>query len=212
VHTPDINAMPGYRPDIVAVGAYRTNLAVPMLRDGEVVGSHVLQFRDDGLGSIDVDVATDIAVSVMFVTVYRFEQIVHEHWVDGGLFDLTSRTRDDGEDHTLVATAEASAIRIADNGVAAQRPTGLIPSSLWNDAIVAGPQANLLSMRDGSALSVDVAYRGEETVGGVEGPVTARHYLLTGDLTREVWYDPDGVLVKVRFSGQDGADIEFVLR
>jgi len=69
-----------------------------------------------------------------------------------------------------------------------------------------------LSMRDGSTLSVDVAYRGEETVGGVEGPVTARHYLLTGELTREVWYDPDGVLVKVRFSGQDGADIEYVLR
>ena len=42
VHTPDINAMPGYRPDIVAVGAYRTNLAVPMLRDGEVVGVIVL--------------------------------------------------------------------------------------------------------------------------------------------------------------------------
>lgn len=42
VHTPDINAMPGYRPDIVAVGSYRTNLAVPMLRDGAVVGVIVL--------------------------------------------------------------------------------------------------------------------------------------------------------------------------
>ena len=42
VHTPDINAMPGYRPDIVAVGSYRTNLAVPMMRDGDVVGVIVL--------------------------------------------------------------------------------------------------------------------------------------------------------------------------
>ena len=42
VHTHDINNEPGYRPDIVAVGSYRTNLAVPMLRDGEVVGVIVL--------------------------------------------------------------------------------------------------------------------------------------------------------------------------
>ena len=38
VHTHDISIEPGYRADIVALGPYRTNLAVPMLRDGLVVG------------------------------------------------------------------------------------------------------------------------------------------------------------------------------
>ena len=38
VHVHDIHSEAGYREDLIAVAAYRTNLAVPMLRDGEAVG------------------------------------------------------------------------------------------------------------------------------------------------------------------------------
>ena len=38
VHVHDISVEPGYRQDLVLVAAYRTNLAVPLLRDGEIVG------------------------------------------------------------------------------------------------------------------------------------------------------------------------------
>jgi hypothetical protein len=42
--------------------------------------------------------------------------------------------------------------------------------------------------------------------------VEARHYQLSGELERELWYDAAGVLVQVRFKGKDGSDIRYELR
>lgn len=183
-----------------------------VLRDGEEIGTHVMRFDVGSDGSVDVDIETDIEVSMMFVTVYRFEHEGHEHWENGRLFSLNSRTDDDGEDHDLVVTADASSIRVADNGQSAERQAGLLPASLWNDGIVAAPKTTLLNTLDGSAMDVTVTRVGDEEVEGVTGPVTATHYVLAGDLSRELWYDPQGVLVKVRFSAEDGSNIEYVLR
>jgi len=41
--------------------------------------------------------------------------------------------------------------------------------------------------------------------------VMARHYAISGDLQRELWYDAGGRLVKVRFAASDGTDIQYVL-
>ncbi len=183
-----------------------------VLRDGEEIGTHVLHFDVADNGNVDVDIETDIEVSMMFVTVYRFEHEGHEHWENGRLFSLKSRTDDDGEDHDLVVTADEDVIRVADNGVTGERPAGLLPASLWNDGIVAQPTTTLLNTLNGSAMAVTVTRVGEEEVEGVSGPVKATHYVLAGDLSRELWYDPMGVLVKVRFSADDGSNIEYVLR
>ena len=42
--------------------------------------------------------------------------------------------------------------------------------------------------------------------------VNARHYSLTGELEREVWYDESRVLVRVRFEGSDGSENLYVQR
>ncbi len=183
-----------------------------VLRDGEEIGTHVLHFDVGADGSVDVDIETDIEVSMMFVTVYRFEHEGHEHWENGRLLSLNSSTDDDGEDHELVVTTDDASTRVADNGVAGERPAGLLPASLWNDGIVAQPKTTLLNTLDGSAMDVTVTRVGEDEVQGLSGPVKASHYVLAGDLSRELWYDPNGVLVKVRFSGEDGSNIEYVLR
>ncbi len=57
----------------------------------------------------------------------------------------------------------------------------------------------LLDMQDGTALAVSVTREDAETVTARGGPVTARRYVVRGDLERELWYDADGVLVHVRF-------------
>lgn len=183
-----------------------------VLRNGEEIGTHVLCFAASANGGVDVDIETDIEVSMMFVTVYRFEHEGHEHWENGRLASLESRTDDDGEDHELVVTADDDAIRVSDNRVGAERPAGLLPASLWNNGIVAAPQTVLLNTLDGSAMAVSVETLGNEEVRGLAGPVSASHYRLSGDLLRELWYDPQGVLVKVRFSAEDGSNIEYVLR
>ena len=34
---------------------------------------------------------------------------------------------------------------------------------------------------------------------------------MTGQFERELWYDNDGVLVRVEFKGEDGSDIQYVI-
>lgn len=183
-----------------------------VLRDGDKVGTETLHFAKQAGGAMDVDIKTNVEVSMMFVTVYRFEQRSHEHWNGNRLASLTSTTNDDGTKHDLTVTTDGDGLKVADNGVAKQLPTDLLPASLWNDGIVAAPQATLLNTLDGTAMKVKVADLGTETVDVGSGQVTAHHYALSGDLKREVWYDPQGVLVKVRFAAKDGSDIQYVLR
>jgi hypothetical protein len=45
------------------------------------------------------------------------------------------------------------------------------------------------------------------TVRGVT--IRAQKFVMTGDLERELWYDAIGMLVKVRFSREDGSELQF---
>jgi hypothetical protein len=42
--------------------------------------------------------------------------------------------------------------------------------------------------------------------------VAARHYAVTGELQRDVWYGPDWQIVQVLFPAKDGSEIAFVMR
>jgi len=44
------------------------------------------------------------------------------------------------------------------------------------------------------------------------GDVFATHYVYSGELDTEVWYDDEGRWVKMRFKGRDGSTIEYVCR
>ena len=183
-----------------------------VFRDGEEIGSHVLKFKADNSGTVEVDIETDIAVSMMFVTVYRFEHEGHERWENGQLVSLISETDDDGEAHDLVVRADGAVLEVSDNGVTVERPFGLLTGSLWHSGIVGAPATTLLNTLNGNAMNITVQDVGDEQVQGEQGLVAARHYRLTGDLEREVWYDTDGVLVQIRFSADDGSEILYVLQ
>ena len=67
--------------------------------------------------------------------------------------------------------------------------SAILPASLWNAAIVKATKA--INTIDGRKMT---------------------HYRLSGDLARDLWYDADGVLVKVAFVGDDGSKVEYRLR
>jgi len=85
----------------------------------------------------------------------------------------------------------------------------VVPASLWNMATVS--QTHLLNTLDGSDMAIMVKDLGEEAVKVMGKDVMARHYAISGDLQRELWYDAGGRLVKVRFAASDGTDIQYVL-
>lgn len=187
-------------------------LSFTVLRDGDEIGTHVLNFGHDG-DALTVDVATDIKVTLPLVdiAVYRFTHRAHEVWRDGRLSQLTSETDDDGEQHALSVVAEqGGALSVRSDLGAHASAADIVPASLWNHAVPA--QETLLNTLTGVEMAVTVEDLGRETitVGGAERQ--AEHYKLTGDLARELWYDGDGVLRRVRFQAEDESTIEYVLQ
>jgi len=181
-------------------------LKFDVLRDGTPVGSHTIAFSDGGQS---VDIKTDIAVKMLFVTVYRFEHNSHETWRGDQLVALESKTNEDGTDHTLSVKAGDAALNIVGDGVTSSADPSIVPASLWREETVR--QNKLLNTLKGTQMKISVTDAGNENIEAGGKTVTAHHYVLKGDLARELWYGSNGVLEQVRFSGKDGSNIVYHL-
>jgi Domain of unknown function (DUF6134) len=180
-----------------------------VLRDGSTVGTHHIDIRKSG-DETRVDVATEVAVKLAFITLYRFEHQGHEVWKDGRLVRIDSRTNDDGTDKSLHGALNGKGLEIEGSARKYVAEPTILPASLWNPDIVR--QGRLLNTLDGRQMRVSVKAAGEETVDVRGKQIPARHYLLTGELERELWFDREGTLVRVRFKGSDNSDILYVLK
>jgi len=181
-----------------------------VLREGEDVGTYQIHFQRNG-DALDVDVKTRIAVKIAFITVFRYEHDAHEVWRGDKLVSMETKTNDDGEDHSLVATANGNGeLKIVGDGKELTAKGSMIPASLWNATFLETKE--LLNSQVGTALAIDVAFKGEEPITVKGKSIRAKHYSMTGALERELWYDSDWVLVKMAFKGRDGSDIQYVLR
>jgi hypothetical protein len=178
-----------------------------VLRNGSEVGRHEMLFRNEA-DSLKIDIRTNVAVKVAFITAYRFEHEGHEVWQGGRLARLWSKTNDDGTKHVLDVTAGGDGLVVMADGKEPEKLSTSIPASLWNERIV--QQRNILNTLDGTCMSIQVSDLGTETLIVKNARLPARHYVVTGDLERELWYDAQNVLVKVRFKAKDGSDIEYL--
>lgn len=86
----------------------------------------------------------------------------------------------------------------------------ILPASLWDSAIV--HQQVLLNTLDGSKMRVTVQDLGPETVVVGGRNISARHYKITGDLQRDLWFDARSAQVRVQIAGNDGSSIVYELK
>lgn len=177
-------------------------------RDGSEIGTHKIDIRREG-ASTRVDIKTDVAVKLAFITVYKFEHQGRETWRDGRLVRIETKTDDDGKDKWLKGEANGKGLKIAGSARTYTAEPNIIPASLWNAKIV--KQGRILNTLDGSEMAVSINDLGEETVKVYGKAIPARHYSITGQLQRELWFDADHTLVQVRFKGSDKSDIRYVL-
>ena len=145
-------------------------------------------------------------MKIAFVTVYRFEHQSQEDWRHGKLVSFSSSTNDDGTKHKVTMQAVPEGLRVSADGrtdVVAPAPLG----SLWhNDALGTAEMINTL---DGTRMKVQTEALGTEPVPIGGQTVPARHIRIDGDLQRDLWYGPDGDLVKVVFPAKDGSTVEY---
>jgi len=173
-----------------------------VLRHGNVIGEHSFRFSRRN-GDFVVEVAIDIAVDLLGITLFRFVHRSEEVWRDGWLHSLVSATDDDGTLWRLQSERRAGALRGSVNDVAFDVSGFVIPASLWHRDT---PHTQVLfGTIDGRTKVVNSEALGEEPVTVAGSAAPARHFRITGELQRDVWYDDACGIARVAFPARDGS-------
>lgn len=180
-----------------------------ILRNGEQIGRHTIQFEGRGEPTI-VRITAEVDYRLGFIPLYIFRHAARETWRDGGLIGMQAETNDNGDDYDVAFSVEGTAGALSINDQTTSIDTLLRPASLWNNAVI-GDQV-ILDPADGDLMKVSITAAGEETITVRGREIRAHRYDMTGDFQRMLWYDRRNVLVQVVFDGRDGSEIRYQLR
>lgn len=177
-------------------------------RNGDSIGTQTVTVKPDG-DAVVTTTESVIAVKMLGIVVYRLHQTFTETYQGRKLISIRAESKD------------GDGLRIADVKRDGDHWSGTYQketrsfdcdcetSSMWQmDGVRPGP---MIEASLGRLRNVKVTDRGNETLDLPEGPVTTRHLSVTGDIERDVWYDPNGNLVSATQKGSDGSDIRQTL-
>jgi len=187
---------------------YGDEIRFDVERDGDVVGQHVVTFTRTDQG-VRADSRADVDIGLLFLSAYRFRYQAREVWNDGELQSIEASTNDNGDYSRVQAVRDAAGLVIQSPQGTFEAPT-IAPTSHWNAALLRG--GPLLNTMTGELSQIQVFDQGLETIATRNGSLHARHYLYSGDLNGEIWYDSDGRWVKLRFRADDGSIIDYICR
>lgn len=178
-------------------------IAFRMLRKGDVIGSHALDFSQAG-DRLSVAIAIDILVKLGPVPVYRYRHRATEIWQGGVFTSIESSTDRDGTPHRM--RAELTPQGLVVEGSKAPRyvaPPNIYATTYWNKVML---QRAVINSEDGRLFDVRPTALAEEIVPAASGTLRAKHYKLDGDLPLDLWYDAAGQWAHLVFT-KDGSTI-----
>ena len=204
-------AMPLLRPlpSVRAYAAARRDLRFRALWHGSSIGEHRVAFRTDG-DRLVVDTHIDIAVRVLFFTVFRLKHDAQEIWQAGRLVSVTSTTDRDGTRLQVSGNAVADGFRIVgEDGPFLATADLLTTNALWDSRIV--HEQRLIDVQYGGEIGLVAKLLGDEQVDTPQGPVRASRYqIITPHYAGSVFYDGDQSWVKALIELK-GQTIEYAL-
>ena len=188
------------------------SLNFTVYRNSSPIGHHRFDFRPKG-EFLEVEIDVDLEIKVTFITVFKFTHVASETWENGRLVRMNSETDDDGDIYKLAVQQTNKGMLVKVNGEEHWAPTDILPSNLWNRAIL--KEDKILHPILGRVLPLTVTKLGLRAV-EVPGNATvkAEGFKIDGgiEFQRELWYGPDGRLVEVGFNApQDGSRITYRL-
>ena len=188
---------------------YGDGLEFGVYRNGSPVGEHTVRFEqvDDGLRVLT---STELAVSALFITVYRFEYESEALWRDGALASITAVTKDGGQVSEIKAESIDGVLTVEGPSGTDDGPVGIYPTNHWNAGVIGSTR--VLDTFTGRIADVTLASKGVEQVSTAHGTLAATRYQYSGAIDNEVWYDANGRWVKMQFKGTDGSTIQLRCR
>jgi hypothetical protein len=192
-----------------AHAATRRDLRFRALWHGSAIGEHRVAFGTDG-DRLVVDTHVDIAVKVLFFTVFRLKHDAQEIWQSGRLVSVTSTTDRDGTRLQVSGNAVADGFRIVGEGGPFLAAADLLTTNaLWDSRIV--HEQRLIDVQYGREIGLVARPSGEEQVVTPRGPVRASRYqMITPHYAGSVFYDGHQRWVKAMIE-MKGQTIEYAL-
>ena len=186
-----------------APGAPET-LRFAIMRNGDQIGTHTVEINR-GPKETSVNMSTDLAVKVMFITAYQMKYTTSEKWVGGKLVALNAESDDNGTKHKVSATLKPNGLEVDADGKISTVDKNIMPATLWNHEVVKRTQ--VLDPKEGEVVPLTVTDQGVEDLTIDGRTVKARHYVLKGKFPQDVWYDEKGRLVQSSLVAPDGSVI-----
>lgn len=180
-------------------------IAFRMLRKGDAIGSHILDFGQSG-EALTVTVAIDILVKLGPVPVYRYRHRATEIWQRSLLTSIESVTNRDGTPHRMRAELTPAGLVVEGSRAPSYvAPANTYPTTYWNKVML---QKAVINSEDGRLFDVVPVALAEEMVPAASGPLRAKHYKLDGDLALDLWYDSAEQWAHLVFT-KDGTTITY---
>jgi hypothetical protein len=161
-------------------------------RDGTPIGQQRIEFVHDG-EKLRVISHTELDVTLLGLSLYVFNQQVEEVHAGGRILSLTSDADDDGTERKVSLTLQGDLLKGDYNGNDRALDPKLPTSLFWQEPKVG--DAMVIDCLRGRIRELTVKDVGPETLNLPVGRIETRHYKVTGDWKRDLWYDANGVLV-----------------
>jgi len=182
-------------------------LAFRVMRHGSCIGSHTLEFRVNGNG-LEVDIAVDVRVSFGPIPLVHYYHRAREIWMDDRLVGVSSHTDRNGRQLQMEAVWAGSALDVTGSGTRPYTaPQHAHATTYWRKASLFEP---LIGTQDGTLNYPKIVGPGSDPIRLASGAQTAaEHYVLSGDMDVELWYDEADEWVGMRFEADDGSTISY---
>ena len=169
-----------------------------ILKEGDPIGKETYMIDRDG-DHANVSLTVDSAVHILFLD-FKYHHTRTESWNGASLEKLSADTDDDGSKHHVeIAADPAGGFKVTSDGKPVTVPADAFPLAQWNKAMVNHPVLIPVESDD-TPYKVSFKETGPASIAIGNGQtVQTEHFVLSGDVERDLWYDQDGVLAKVTF-------------
>lgn len=168
-----------------------------VLRDGDEIGSHVMDVRPGAGGEIQVAIEIELKVKILGITAYRYTMSNREIWQGGKLTSLDSVTNDDGEADHAKARASGGMLEIDGSVYQGVVSGDAVSTTYWSMAFL--ERGTWINTQTGVPIEVTTARLGAGEVAGQGGAIATERWSAKGE----------NLDIVLHYAGGEWASVEF---
>ena len=168
-----------------ALGAQKASRIFRIIRDGDDIGSHMLE-AVLGPNGFEIAIEIRIAVKVLGITAYRYEMDNREVWQGGRIVSVNSTVNDDGTKDFAKATRSGQALNVEGSRFSGTAPVVAATTSYFTTDFL--KRQPWISTQTGAPLEIGTAPEGR-----------ARWWQTSGEIETKLGYDATGEWIGCEF-------------